>query len=104
MPGSKHVMLCFVTGGKNLDILRASLVAQMVKNLPAVREIWVGWGRSPEERNTLVFLPGEFNRQSLAGYSPWGRKQSETTEQLKLSLHFRHLMNSTLKSLLSGRR
>ena len=31
-----------------------SLVAQMVKNLPAMQEIWVqslGWGRSPGEEN-----------------------------------------------------
>ena len=32
---------------------------------------------------TLVFLPGEFNGQRrLVGYSPWGRKVSEMTEQL----------------------
>ena len=32
---------------------------------------------------TLVFLPGEFHGQrSLAGYSPWGCKESDTTEQL----------------------
>ena len=31
----------------------------------------------------LVFLPGEFHRQrSLAGYSPWGRKESDMTERL----------------------
>ena len=30
---------------------------------------------------TLVFLPGEFcGQRSLAGYSPWGRKESDTTE------------------------
>ena len=29
------------------------------------------------------FLPGEFHGQrSLAGYSPWGRKESDTTERL----------------------
>ena len=28
-----------------------------------------------------VFLPGEFHGQrSLAGYRPWGRKESDTTE------------------------
>jgi len=33
---------------------------------------------------TPVFLPGEFHGQkSLAGYSPWGCKESDTTEQLK---------------------
>ena len=32
---------------------------------------------------TPVFLPGEFHGQrSLAGYSPWGRKESDMTEQL----------------------
>ena len=32
----------------------------------------------------LVFLPGESHGQrSLAGYSPHGRKESETTERLK---------------------
>ena len=30
-----------------------------------------------------VFLPGELLEQrSLAGYSPWGRKEMDTTEQL----------------------
>ena len=30
-----------------------------------------------------VFLPGEFHTQrSLAGYSPWGCKEFNTTEQL----------------------
>ena len=31
--------------------------------------------------NAPVFLPGEFHGQrSLEGYSPWGHKQSDTTE------------------------
>ena len=30
---------------------------------------------------TPVFLPGESHRQrSLAGYHPWGHKESDTTE------------------------
>ena len=60
----------------------------MVKNLPAMQEIWVqslGW-EDPLEKEWLptpVFLPGEFHGQrSLAVYSPWGRKESDTTEQL----------------------
>ena len=33
------------------------------------------------------FLPGEFHGQrSLVGYSPWGGKESHTTQQLILSL------------------
>ena len=47
---------------------------------------WVGkipWRR--EGQPTLVFLPGEFHGQrSLAGYSPWGCKESDTTKQLTL--------------------
>ena len=47
-----------------------------------------GFGRSPGEGNshpTQVFWPGEFHGQrSLAGYSPWGHKESDTTEWLSL--------------------
>ena len=43
---------------------------------------WVGkipWGRAWQP--TLVFLPGESHGQkSLAGYSPWGHIDSDTTE------------------------
>ena len=60
----------------------------MVKNLPAVWETQVqslGW-EDPLEREWLptpVFLPGEFHGQRrLGGYSPWGRKESDMTEQL----------------------
>ena len=36
---------------------------------------------------TSVFLPGEFHAQrSLAGYCPWGRRESDLTQQLILSL------------------
>ena len=36
---------------------------------------------------TPVFLPGEFQGQrSLVGYSPWGRKDSDMTEQLRAAL------------------
>ena len=49
---------------------------------------WVGkipWRR--EQQPTPVFLPGEFHGQRrLAGYSPWGHKESDTTERLTLSL------------------
>ena len=41
-------------------------------------------GEDPLEkgmRTTLVFLPGESHGQrSLAGNSPWGHKESETTD------------------------
>ena len=41
-----------------------------------------GWPWRIQWLPTPVFLPGEFHRQrSLAGYSPWGRKQWDVTEQ-----------------------
>ena len=58
------------------EISGASLVAQMVKNLPAMKETWVqslDWEDTlrREWQPTLVFLPGESHGQkSLAGYSP----------------------------------
>ena len=37
--------------------------------------------------HSRVLLPGKFHGQrSLVGYSPWGRKESDTTEQLHCSL------------------
>ena len=38
--------------------------------------------------STPVFLPGESHGQrSLAGYSPWGHKETDTTEQLSVYKH-----------------
>ena len=48
-----------------------------------------GLGRCPGEGNgsTRIFLHGEFHGQtSLAGYSPWGHKESDMTEQLTFLL------------------
>ena len=71
----------------------------MVKNLPGSTkdpgdrrrglDLWVGkipWRR--EWQPTLVFLLGEPQEQrSLIGYiySPWGGKESNTTEQLSIT-------------------
>ena len=73
-------------------LCRASLVAQEVKNLPAIQETqfnpWVGkipW--SMEWQTTPVFLPGEFQGQrSPAVNSPWGHMESDMTEQPTLSI------------------
>ena len=47
-----------------------------------------GSGRSPGVGNDnplQYFLPGKFHGQrSLVGYSPWGHKESDTTEQLNI--------------------
>ena len=66
----------------------SSLVPQRLKRLPACRrprfDPWVGkipWRRKWQP--TPVFLPGESHGgRSLVGYSPWGRKESDTTERL----------------------
>ena len=71
-----------------LPTSRASLAAQKVKNLPAVPETWVwslGWEDPLEKKMAThsVILPGEIHGQrTLAGYSPWGHKDPNTTEQL----------------------
>ena len=40
-----------------------------------------------EMATTPVFLPGKSHGQrSLAGYSPWGHKESDTTERLTFPL------------------
>ena len=48
--------------------------------------LWVG--RIPWKRKwqpTPVFLPGKFHgERSLAGYSPWGHKESHPTERLTM--------------------
>ena len=70
------------------------LLAQMVKNLPAMQETWVrSLGQEDpleEEMAThsgMLVLKKSHGQRSLAGYSPWGHKESDTTEQLTLS-HF----------------
>ena len=59
----------------------ASLVAQLVKNLPAMQETLVQFlgQENPLRGDRLpipVSLPGESHGQrSLAGYNPWGCKR-----------------------------
>ena len=73
------------------DLIRSissELVAQTIKRLPAVQETRVrslGW-EDPLEKEwqpSPVLLPGKFRGlRSLVGYSPWGCKESDTTERL----------------------
>ena len=58
-------------------------------------EMWVGsLGREdPLEEDMAthsIFLPGKFHGQrNLAGYSPWGHKELDTTEKLTCTFSFR---------------
>ena len=67
--------------------LRGFLGGSLVRNLPANAEdigLILGPGRSPGEGsgNPLQYscLENPHGQRSLAGY-PWGRKESDTTEQ-----------------------
>ena len=68
--------------------VRASLVAQRVKHLPAMRETWdQSLGQEDplekEMATTPIPLPGRSHGPgSPVGYSPWGRKRSDATEWL----------------------
>ena len=76
--------------GYPLQYSLASLVAQMVKNLPVTWETQVqslGWEDPLEKEivthSSFLFLPEEFQGQrTLEDYSLWGCKESDTTEQL----------------------
>ena len=78
--------------GYPLQYSWASVVAQLVKNLPTMWETWVlslGW-EDPLEKGkvpTPVTWPGEFHGL----YSPRGCKESDMTERLSLSqAHLKH--------------
>ena len=81
----------------SLCLLWASLVAQMIKNLPLEGSLWFmillnlkyrrpgfdSWvGKIPwrsKWQSTSEFLLGQFHgRRILTGYSPWGCKELET--------------------------
>ena len=66
-----------------LKIFWTSLVAQMVIQ---ETQVWsLGWEDSLKKEMSThsVFLLGKFHgERSLAGYSPWGRNESDMAEQL----------------------
>ena len=92
--------------GYPLQYSWASLVAQLIKKLPAMRETWVrslgsipGLGSFPWKRERLptpVFWPGEFHGL----YSPWGHRDLDMTERLALSLCIKYHVRSRPSSLL----
>ena len=75
-----------------------SHVSQLIKNLPAMQETWVrslGWKIlwTRERLPTPIFWPREFHGL----YSPWNRKELDTTERISLSLDYVSL-HPTLRS------
>ena len=82
----------------NLLSLSASLVAQTVKNPPATRETWVrslGWEDSLEEGLATHSSIPAWKIPTDRGASPWGFKESDTTELTKYT-HFTSLFFSFL--------
>ena len=75
--------------GGRMSRFESSLVAQMVKRLPTMRETWVrslGWKVPLEKEMTTHSSSLAWKipwTRSLVGYSPWGRKESDTTERLR---------------------
>ena len=68
----------------------ASLVAQLVKNLPAVQETWVrslGWEDPLEKEmavhSSILTWKSPWTEEP-GGLNPWGRKESGTIERLTL--------------------
>ena len=74
--------------------LRASLVAQMVKDPPAIWETWVwslGWEDLLEKgtvTHSSTLACGVPWIESLTGYSLWGHRESDMTRRLSLSYLF----------------
>ena len=49
-------------------------------------------------QHTPVFFPGKFHGQrSLAGYSPWGHEESNTTEQVNTLMFLIILLSGSIK-------
>ena len=74
------------------------MVAQMVKNLPAMRETWVqsqGWEDPLEEgmatHSSILAWRIPLDRGAWRATGQWDHKQSDTTERLT---HTQHKMGS----------
>ena len=79
--------------GYPLQYFGASLEAQRVKRLPAMQETWVrslGWEDPLEKematQSSMLAWKIPWTKEPGRLYSPWGRKESDTTERLTLML------------------
>ena len=92
-------ILCCFCGSAGRESTRnaghLAIVAQLVKNPPAMRDTWVEkipWRR--EGLLTPVFWTGEFHGLN----SPWGGKESDMTERLSLSLQIYPIYRESIDS------
>ena len=70
----------------------------MVKHLPTMRETWVQSLSREYLLEKEMALPGKSHRwKSLVDYSPWGRKESDTTE--RLHFHFQGCGEDSVSSI-----
>ena len=88
---STYMYLCHPTPPKkNILIWKdiwASLVPQLVKNPPEMWETWFdAWVGKISRRREWLPSPVSWPREFRGLYSPWGSKESDTTERLSLSL------------------
>ena len=89
---------------RNLKIRGCSCLAQLVKNLPAVLEIWVKFlGQEDTLEKEMATHSSILTwripwQRSLVGYSPWGRKELDMTEQLQIHTYI-HLERKTMTNL-----
>ena len=83
-------------------------MTQMLKNLPVILQTQVQslGGKDPWRRKwqlSPVFLPGKFyGERSLVGYSPWGHKLLDMTEQLTLYMQWDHGLDCKVKTFWSN--
>ena len=71
----------------SVNLKLASFVTQLVKNLPAMQETWVrslGW-EDPLEKGKATHSSILAWRIPQTVYSPWGHKESDTSERLALT-------------------
>ena len=95
-----HTVTCVAEGTIRLVTVTllfiwASLVAQMVKNLPATQETrpgFLAWEDPPKKgtatHSRILAWRIPWTSRRLAGYSAWGAKEADVIEQLTLSLFF----------------
>ena len=81
-------------------------MAQTAKNPPSMRETWVrplGWKDLWKEGMATQLqyscLETHQGHRGLVGYSPWGHKELDTTEQLSIAIPPKYLKAMKIKQI-----